>query len=105
MALVIVAWMVVGGEVRSRHRGIAPRVVRCESAWVLRAVQMTLSPDVRAARARAEPKPLEQPVMSQVLGVGGTAVVVEVDIVRLVVWKKRVKWRKVEVDCLFRRAE
>ena len=83
IALVIVAWMVVGGEVRSRDRGIAPRVVRYESAWVLRAVQITLSPDVRAARARAEPKPLEQPVMSQVFGVGEMAVVV--DIVLLVV--------------------
>ena len=91
IALVIDAWMMVGGEVRSRIRGIAPRLVRCERAWGLRAVQMTLSPDVRAARARAEPKPLEQPVMSQVLGVGGEAVVTEADIVWLVVWEKKNK--------------
>jgi len=80
MLLVMVAWMVAGGDVKSRDKGIAPSSVRCLRAEGLRAVQITLSPDARTVRARAEPKPLEHPVMNQVLGVAEEAVVAEADI-------------------------
>ena len=79
IAVAMTEEMVESGDVTSKARVVAPRVERCVSLVRVRAVAITVSPRWRARVAIVEPKPEEQPVMSQTLG-EGLAVEVEVDI-------------------------